>query len=69
MATARWFDEAKYDGSQPRGGVPLRDIPEQEWETFPEHIQVSADALPYFKKSNPHPTPRKPAEKDEEATP
>lgn len=53
MATARYFDADKYDGSQPRGGVPLRDIDETEWETYPQDIQASTDALPYFRKTKP----------------
>lgn len=66
MAVARYFDKDKYDGSFPYGGVPLRDIEDEEWDTLPKHVQDSADALPYFRKTNPAPEPRKPARREEE---
>lgn len=61
----RYFDESKYDGSQPYGGVPLRDIDEAEWKALPKHVQESTDVLPYFRKTKP-PTAHTPAEKHEE---
>lgn len=61
----RYFDEDKYDGSFPYGGVPLRDLETAEWEALPKHIQESTDALPYFRKTKP-PTVQKSAEKHKE---
>lgn len=49
----RFFDESKYDDSQPYGGVPLRDLETAEWEALPKHVQESTDALPYFRKTKP----------------
>lgn len=66
MPVARWFDKDKYDGSSPFGGVPVRNIDEEEWEAFPKHVQDSADALPYFRKTNPNPTPRKGTDEQKE---
>lgn len=59
MGVARYFDESKWDGeSFPFGGVPLRDIPDEEWDTFPKHVQDSADALEFYRKTNPSPAHR-----------
>lgn len=66
MATARYFDESKYDGSHPYGGVPLADISDEEWEALPKHVQASTDALAYFRKTKP--TPERPARQEEVST-
>lgn len=59
MAVARYFDKERYDGSSP--WVALADIDDAEWDALPKHVQRSIDTLPYFRKSNPSPTPRKAA--------
>jgi hypothetical protein len=51
MATARFYDESKHDGSQP--WIALADIDEAEWEALPKHVQRSIDTLPYFRKTKP----------------
>lgn len=64
----RYFDEDKYDGSQPYGGVPLRDLETAEWEALPKHIQDSTDALPYFRKTKPTASKPKPHTTEAEET-
>jgi hypothetical protein len=56
MATARYYDESKDVGGV-IAGVPKADIPEEEWDTYPDHLQASVDADPMYRKT-PVPKPK-----------
>lgn len=64
MAIARYFDESKVEPgtSVP---VPMRDLTDEEFDALPDWLQASVDNYPFFRKTNPHPEPRR-AKKDEE---
>jgi hypothetical protein len=57
MAVARYFDASKDVGGV-IAGVPKADIPEEEWDTYPDHLQASVDADPMYRKTKP-PAPKK----------
>lgn len=59
MAIARYYDETKNPHEAVLPGVPLRDLTEDEFESYPKWLQASIDASPMYRKSNPNPTPRK----------
>ena len=61
MGTARYYREDKQPGDMSFPGVPLADISDEEWETYPKWLQDSIDASDLYQKSNPSPTPRKTA--------
>lgn len=62
MATARYFDESKLEpGMSLPFGVPQRDLSDEEFDGYPPHVQRSIDTWPVFRKTNPHPTPRRTA--------
>lgn len=49
---ARYFDEAHDDGSA-FGGVPKRDLTEDEFDALPAWLQASVDASPMYRKTKP----------------
>ncbi len=53
MATARYFDEAKDDGTQHVYGVPMRDITDDEYDALPKWLKAQVDASPLYRKSAP----------------
>jgi len=53
MAIARYFDASKHETGQFIPGVPLRDITDEEWATYPDDIQASVDRAPFFRKTKP----------------
>lgn len=66
MATARYYVADKNPEGASIFGVPLADIDESEWETYPAHVQRSVDASDMYRKTNPSPEPRRAAKKEEE---
>ena len=69
MPVFRYFDESKFeDGAAMPLGVPARDLTEDEYNEFPEHVQASIDAWPVFRKTKIRPA-RKDAETEQEAEP
>jgi hypothetical protein len=64
MAIALYFDKDKDDGSM-FPGVPKRDLTQEEFDALPKWQQASVEASPMYRKTNPKPTPRKPADEQE----
>jgi hypothetical protein len=62
MAIARYYDETKNEDGGALPGVPLRDLTLEEFESFPEWLQRSIDALECYRKTTIRPS--KPAEKE-----
>lgn len=67
MAVARYYDESKNPDGAHFGGVPLRDLTEEEFEALPAWQQAEIDASEMYRKTNPKPTPRKSAASDEKS--
>lgn len=53
---ARYYDPEKNPERAFLAGVALRDISEDEWTQLPAHLQRSADALPFYRKTKPRST-------------
>lgn len=52
MAIARYFDARHDDGSY-FGGVPKRDLSEEEFAALPDWLQASIDASSMYRKTPP----------------
>ena len=53
MATARYYNEDKDDGSQHIYGVPKRDLTDAEYDALPKWLQAQVDASPLYRKTAP----------------
>jgi len=54
MKIYRYFDESKLEvGAGLPLGVPARDLTEDEYREFPEHVRASIDAWSVFWKTKP----------------
>jgi hypothetical protein len=57
MPIYRYFDESKLGpGDGLPLGVPARDLTEDEYNEFPEHVRTSIDAWAAFRKTKPKAT-------------
>jgi hypothetical protein len=66
MPVYRYFDESKLEvGAGLPLGVPARDLTEDEYNEFPEHVRASIDAWSVFRKSKPKATKDEPEPTDE----
>lgn len=61
MAVARYYDASKNDAGGYLPGVPLRDLDEEEFATYPQWLQDSVDKSPMYRKT-PLPKAAKPAQ-------
>lgn len=69
MATAYYYSEDKNPNNEILPGVPLADIDDETFASYPEWLQQSISALPMYRRTNPEPTPRKRvADADEKET-
>lgn len=50
---ARFYDETKNADGYYLPGVPLADITEERWASFPEWLQESADAIGWYTSTRP----------------
>lgn len=64
MATARYYEASKNTDGGYIPGVPLRDLTEEDYNSYPAWLQASIDASPLYRKTKP--TQHKPAEKETE---
>lgn len=53
MAIARYYDESKNPDGAGLPGVPLRDLEDEEFASYPAWLQESIDAWPAYRKSKP----------------
>jgi hypothetical protein len=53
MATARYYNEDKDDGSQHIYGVPKRDLTDAEFEALPKWLKAQVDDSPLYRKTAP----------------
>ena len=61
MPVFRYFDESKLEvGAGLPLGVPARDLTEDEYNEFPEHVRASIDAWAVFRKTKPKATKEAP---------
>ena len=59
MAVYLWYDAKKNpDGRTVQPGVPLDNIEEKVFKSYPKWLQKSLEASPAYVKSNPNPEPR-----------
>lgn len=58
MATAYYYDESKNPDGAYFGGVPLGNISEEEFESYPKWLQQNIAESPMYRKTNPNPEPR-----------
>lgn len=69
MATRKYYRADKNPGTEANPamlpGVPLADISDEEYESYPAWLQRSIDASPMYTTTNPKPAPRKQAADDE----
>ena len=66
MAVYRYFDASKLEpGDSLPLGVPQRDLTEDEYNEFPEHVRASIDAWAAFRKTKPKATKDEPEPTDE----
>lgn len=65
MAIAFYFDTSKDTGGE-FPGVPKADLTSEEFDALPKWLQASVEASPMYRKTNPNPTPRKPADEEKE---
>lgn len=66
MTVARFYEESKHEEGGVLPGVPLADIDEETFNAYPEWLQQSIDALPFYRKSKPESAPRKRADSEKE---
>ena len=68
MAIARWYVKDKNPEGASIFGVPLADVSQEEWETYPKHVQDSVDASEMYRKTKPETAqrarPAEPADKE-----
>jgi hypothetical protein len=57
MAAKRYYDASKNTEERSFSGVPLGDISEEQWETYPDHLKASIDAADFYRKTRPPPAP------------
>jgi len=75
MPVFRYFDASKLEpGDSLPLGVPARDLTEDEYNEFPEHVRTSIDAWAAFRKTKPkaskdEPEPAAEPEPTDEAAP
>lgn len=50
---ARYYDEKANPDGGALPGVPLRDLTQEEYDSYPAWIQASIDAHPMYRKSAP----------------
>lgn len=59
MATARYYDESKNPDGGTLPGVPLADLSDEQFDSYPTWLQESIDVSDIYRKTNPAPEPRK----------
>jgi hypothetical protein len=59
MATRLYYDASKNPDNASFPGVPLADLSDEQYDSYPEWLQRSVDASPLYRKTNPNPEPRK----------
>lgn len=52
-AIARYYDPSKNEDGGAIPGVPLGDIDEETFASYPEWLQRSVDAAPFYRKTKP----------------
>lgn len=62
MATRKYYRPDKNPGTKDNPamlpGVPLADLSDEEYESYPRWLQRSIDASDMYQSTNPHPQPR-----------
>ncbi len=59
MAVSRYYDESKNPELAVFPGVPLTDLDDEQFDSYPAWLQASIDASAFYRKTNPKPVPRK----------
>ncbi len=63
---ARYYDESKNPDRGMFPGVPLADLTEEQYTSYPEWLRRSIDAAPFYRKTKPAQAAK--AEKPDHAT-
>lgn len=58
MAIARYYVADQHPNGTLIPGVPLRDLTDEDFDALSAWDQASVDAAPFYRKTNPQPTPR-----------
>lgn len=53
MPIARYYDKDKNENDQFFAGVPLDDLDEDFFNSLPEWLRNSIDAVPFYRKTKP----------------
>jgi hypothetical protein len=61
---ARFYDAAANPDGASLPGVPLADIPDEQYISYPAWLRLSIDASPFYRKTAPQTKPTTKAEKE-----